>query len=305
MARVCQDWYPKGTFPYQKGDGFYMNETLKQQIDYFVQNIESDWDFSIVISGKGAVRVGKSYLAFQVGAYWSWSLWQKGYKVPWNVEDNVVFNGKKLIEKGNKLGTKNPHSCIVFDEAGADLEGAKAMKQTTQAVKDYLRECGQYNMLTILVLPEFFDLPKGIAINRTNILLDAYSTADNEGFFRRGLFRFFSKPQKKKLYLFGKRNLDYDASKPDFHGDFPKFLTLGEENYRNAKQQALQKRDDNSVDKKLLQRNISWYLLHHEAKMTMTEIGRRTTQMGAYTTKPIISEALKGLDLEGTGEEDS
>jgi hypothetical protein len=83
------------------------------------------------------------------------------------------------------------------------------MKQTTQAVRDYLRECGQYNMLNILVLPEFFDLPKGIALSRSIAMINVYWLPDKDGNFQRGFFKFYNKPDKKKLYLLGKKDLDY------------------------------------------------------------------------------------------------
>ena len=97
------------------------------------------------------------------------------------------------------------------------------MSQLTQDVLDYYRECGQYNMLNILVLPEYFDLPKGIAMTRSICLIDVYYITDQDAIFRRGFFNFFSKRAKKKLYLKGKRELDYKAAKYDFNGKFPDF----------------------------------------------------------------------------------
>lgn len=303
MPKVCQKEFPAGSFRYQKDDGFHMHDLLKLQLDYFIKNVTDDWDFTVVVSGKGGVRVGKSVLAQQIAMYWTSELRKKGYNLPFSVEENIVFDGQKLIERGNDLGQRHPYSALIFDEAGADLEGAKAMKNTTRAVKDYLRECGQYNMLTILVIPEYFDLPKGIAINRAACLIDVYSTSDDEGNFRRGLFRFFNKPRKKQLYLQGKRNLDYDASTPNFHGTFPKFIPINEDKYKKEKKEALKKREDNTQDKKVIQRNVAWHLLVNEAGMSRTEIARRTTNMGAYTPNQTISEALKGINFFEEGSE--
>ena len=74
MARVCIDNFPLGSFPYQKEPGFYMDNLLKSQIDVLLKNIKNDWDFTILITGSGEVRVGKSVLAMQIGAYWTYQM---------------------------------------------------------------------------------------------------------------------------------------------------------------------------------------------------------------------------------------
>lgn len=305
MVRVCEDLFKKG---YQNTlkDGFRIHDMLKQQIDYYLKNVTRDWDFTIVICGEGEVRVGKSFLAAQLGQYWTSEIKRLyGIDVPFNLKQNYVFDGKDLIKKGNNLGAKHKYSVLVFDEAGADLEGTKSMLATTRAVKDYLRECGQYNMLTILVLPEFFDLPKGIALSRSDCMINVYYIADDEGIFNRGYFKFYNRPAKKMLYLTGKKTLNYNAWKQNFYGDFPNFFPLDLEGYKDSKQKALKKRESTTVDKRMLQRNVAWYILHKEFDMSMTDIARRTTNMGAYTIQQTITEALKGvLMAEDSGELD-
>jgi len=299
VIRVCTKEFPIG-FNNNKKDGFAMNDLLKQQLDYYIKNALKDWDFTIIICGEGEVRVGKSVLALQIGAYWTQQMAELyKLKIPFNLKDNVIFEGRKLIEKGNMLGTKFPHSCLIFDEAGADLEGTKSMLSTTRAVKDFLRECGQYNFLNILVLPEFFDLPKGVALSRANCLLNVYYVHDEEGNFIRGYFKFYSRPAKKQLYMRGKRMLDYNSARYDFTGEFNKFYPVPEQEYRTLKIKALKKREAVTFDKKLLQRNISWYLLTKEFGMTQIELAKRLTGMGAYTFQQTIAEALKGLRLGG------
>ncbi len=310
MATVCVDEYSIDYFNKQlekhnrtskklrtrRNPGFYLHDNLKRQIDYYIKNINQDWDFTILICGEGEVRVGKSFLACQIGAYWTSEVNRLlEADIPFNLEENYVFDGRKLIEKGNKLGIAHPYSVLIFDEAGADLEGTKAMLATTREVKDYLRECGQYNMLTILVLPEFFDLPKGIAISRATCLINVYYFADEEGYFQRGFFKYYNRPSKKKLYLKGKKNLDYEAAKYNFYGNFDRVFPLDLEKYKEIKRKALRKRGSTTMDKKLLQRNIAWYLLVSEFGVNMTELARRTTNMGAYTINQTISEALKGF----------
>jgi hypothetical protein len=240
---VCGDWFPVGSFS-DKFAGFPMNRLLKRQMDYLIKNVVDDWDFTLLICGEGEVRIGKSTLAQQISTYWTWSMLHlHKKKLPHSVKENMVFTGQDLIVRGNKLGRNNPYSTLIFDEAGADLEGSKTMKQTTQAVRDYLRECGQYNMLNILVLPEFFDLPKGVALSRSIAMINVYWLPDENGKFERGFFKFYNKPDKKKLYLFGKKDLDYNAQQETFYGQFPRFYTYDEKEYKIAKLEALKNRE--------------------------------------------------------------
>ena len=242
--KVCQRWFPMGSYKGQKSPGFYMNDNLKQTLDLWIKNVKNDWDFVIIISGQGAVRVGKSSIAQQIAAYWTYAI-EEAYGIvnDFSTKDNIVFHGAELIKKGNKLGSKQKYACLIFDEAGADLEGVKAMTKSTQNVRDYLREAGQYNQLIILCLPEFFDLPKGIATNRSNCLIDCYVTVDENDMWERGKFNFYSAPSKKKLYKWGKKDADYSATKCDFYGDWDKVDVIDMDEYKEMKIVALKSRE--------------------------------------------------------------
>lgn len=229
-------------------DGIYMDESLKEEIEYYAKNIIYDWDFVIIISGSGMVRVGKSLLALQIAKYWGY-LMKKFHNidVPFDCKNNIVFTGGDLIKKGNFLGDKFKYSPLIFDEAGADLEASKVMRNTTKAVKDFLRECGQYNLLTILVIPEFFDLPKAIAINRSHILINVKLHINQEKeTLERGDYGFYSMRRKKRLYINGKKYLDYSVERPIFQGRFFNQYPIDEKEYRNLKKEALKNREKKS-----------------------------------------------------------
>jgi len=311
MVQVCCEQFPKGTRPYQKKDGFFMYEFLKIQLDILLKNIKDDWEFTILITGGGEVRLGKSMIAMQIAAYWTEQIKKLyGIIVPFNVKQNFCFEGRELISKGNFLGKNHPYSCLLYDEAGSDLEGRKVVFTTTKAVLDFYRECGQYNQLNIIVLPEFFDLPKGIALSRSIFLINVYYTADEEGKFERGYYDFYSRRNKKKLYIKGKKNLDYHAAPYNFHGRFSKFYPVDEQEYRKAKQEALAKRDVGGRRAKWqLQRDASWYLLAHEGltcvdcnkqiKIKQNELARMMHELtGFYTTKQNVQQAIAHYNME-------
>lgn len=261
--RVCEDWFPKGCRPYQKLDGFEMDDNLARQIEIAVKNVTNDWDFTILITGGGEVRVGKSVLALQIAIYWTW-LMEKihNIKVPFNTKDNIVFEWDKLIEQGNKLGSKHHYCALQYDEAGETMEGTKSQSAELKQVRDYLRECGQYNFLTILVMPEFFDLPKGIAITRSTFLIDVSYGATDEGLFQRGYYKFYSRKNKKKLYLYGKKELNYNAAPYNFDGEFKNFYPVDEKDYRETKKKALETREYKKMDTKQMILNSILYILN-------------------------------------------
>lgn len=323
MAKVCEDWFPMGSYKGQKSPGFYMHNTLKSNLDALIKNVRKDWDFVILISAGGMVRIGKSVLGLQIQIYWAYQLW-KLYKiaVPFNIQESIVYNGLDLIEHGNKLGKKYKYAPLDFDEAGADLEGVKVMKKSTQAVKDFLRECGQYNMLSVLVIPEFFDLPKSIAMSRSDFLLDCFVDVNDKDEFERGFFNFYSRPNKKWLYMKGKKELNYSAHQSDFTGDFDNvypreiFVIDGvptpvgscedfETKYRKAKQVALGSRSEKNSKEV---RTEAWlegaikYL--HEEGLTYHEIAEeinsRVRIKTTYRTIARICSGERGESYEET-----
>lgn len=273
MARVCEEWFPKGSRPHQAKDGFYMDNNLKNQLDLLIKNVTRDWDFTIIITGGGEVRVGKSMLELQIMAYWAYQMEKvHGIKVPFSIKENLVFNWDKLIEQGHKLAEITKYCPLGYDEAGETMEGTKTYSKELKAVRDYLRECGQYNFLNILVMPEFFDLPKGIALTRSIFLIDVYYTANAEGIFQRGYFRFYSRRQKKKLYLKGKKELDYYAATYNFDGMFHKFWTIDVEEYKKLKLEALRNRASNVKDVVREVRDVLMFILKVKYNLKNREI---------------------------------
>jgi len=280
MARICEDWFPKGSRPNQKKDGFYMDDNLKRQIEIMAKNITHDWDFTIIITGGGEVRVGKSLLEMQIMAYWSWLIEKlHGIKVPFSIKENIVFNWHKLIDQGHKLAQKTKYCALGYDEAGETMEGTKTQSKELRAVRDYLRECGQYNFLNILVMPEFFDLPKGIAITRSIFLIDVYYITDQTGIFKRGFFKFYSRKNKKQLYIKGKKDLNYNAHVYNFDGRFYNFYPVDEKEYREEKIEALKNRATGNVDKVHEIRNGLLYILNKKVGWTQQQISNEIKRL--------------------------
>lgn len=228
---------------------YWMDNYLKTNLDTIDYNLTKDWDFVIPISGSGMVRVGKSVLAQQVGYYIAWKR-----QTPFTV-DNIVFSGEELMKIASKL-PKN--SVIIYDEARGELDSKKTMESVTKSLLDFFAECGMYNHCIILVLPNFFELPKSIAIYRTDILLNVLKLTEEKTLpngtvvieYKRGFYEFFNRQSKKKLYIEGKKRYDdYTAAKRSFYGEFRNFDIIDRDAYEQKKLNFL-KRDRVKKNKK-------------------------------------------------------
>lgn len=277
---------------------FYMDGYLKANLDIAIRNIHKDLDFVIPISGGGDVRIGKSVLAQQIGYYINYEV-NKRYKInnKFDIENNYCFDGSDLINKGLSLKDK-PYSVLIYDEAGYDLQSSKTLHRLTQKLLDFFRECGQLNLFIILVLPDFFDLPIGIATNRSIFLLDVYF----EGEFDRGQFKFFDKKLKKKLYIYYRRERNYLAVHPNFRGKFTNFYCLNEDDYRNTKKKALiekdKKKEEDNENFWSQQRNIAWFILNKELEWNYDMIVNNYFKYGYVISYDQVRMAIKRIEKE-------
>jgi len=252
--RVCAKDFQKGAYSGQRQDGFPMHPALKQQADIHGDNIINDMDMIALVTGSGRVRIGKSVISNQIGYYHYWRM-KHIYKKPvhFSLERNYAFSGEEFVEKAHWLNKhKYNYSPLIYDEAGADIESIKVLTKRTRAIMDYFRECGQYNLFNILVLPEFFKLPDWIAINRSDFLVNCYTskakTINPEGNksyqVKRGYYQFFSGRRKKKLYMLGKKNFNnYASVKGNFSGKWSNCFCLDWNKYNDMKKIALVSRD--------------------------------------------------------------
>lgn len=285
MAMVCKEEFPET-------GGFSMDRYLQENLDILADSIVEDFDFIILVTGRGMTRAGKSRLASQVGSYLTSRVKAMHKKEVSFTCANYSFRGDHLIKNGKSTGK---YHSLVYDEAGSDLQAKKVMHSTTQALLDYIRECGQLNQFLICVLPDYFDLPKSIALTRSVCLIDV----DFKEKFIRGKYRFYGRRSKKLLYLKGKKYLDYDSHPPDFFGTFPDFLCVDEKEYNKMKVDALMGREQQVKDKvsdkyKRLSRHrrllINWIWKEHGH--TQVEIGERLGITGGEVSTILHEEDL-------------
>lgn len=231
MVKVCAEQFPMGSFTVQRSAGYYMHEIFKDNLDILVRAIAKDMMFTILISGDGWVRVGKSVLAMQTGYYLTEEVNKlHGTKNKFTM-NNIVFNSSNLIDRAFKLPK---YSVIVLDE-GDDLTEAHWTSLSKNLAR-FFRKCGQLNLFIILLIPDFFELSRPYAVTRTVCLINVYF----HGEFERGNFQFFGFNSKRLLYKKGKRYGDYKAQPQDFFGSFTNCYPLDEQVYRKKKFEDLQ-----------------------------------------------------------------
>jgi len=231
MVKVCETQFPIGSSTVQRSAGFYINNIFKDNLDILARAIAKDMMFTLLISGDGWVRVGKSVLGMQIGTYLTHEV-NKLHKVN-NVFSlkNIVFTSSNLIDRAFELPK---YSVIILDE-GDDLTEAHWTSLSKNLAR-FFRKCGQLNLFIILLIPDFFELPRPYAVTRTVCLINVYF----EGEFERGQFQFHGFNSKRLLYKKGKKYGDYKAQRPEFVGNFTNFYTIDEQAYRKKKFEDLQ-----------------------------------------------------------------
>ena len=213
---------------------FQLHTYLKENLDLIIKHNLNDWDFKMLYSGDGMTRTGKSTKACQDACYCDPTF------AP-NWQERVIFDGKKLKETAYKIG-KN--KALVYDEAREGLDSKKQMERYTKNLLDFFSQCGNLNQMIFIVLPEYFELPKTVAITQSIYLINCYARKG----FDRGYFDFFNRIDKKYLYIKGTKYLDYKGQRPTFKGTFTNWLPFDRKEYEALKNKALQEKTQKQIE---------------------------------------------------------
>lgn len=197
-------------------DGMYIDGYLKKNLDMARDVIKNDWDMLFVYDGyEGS---GKSVKCMQDAFYCDPSL----------TLERVTFNPQDFKEA--IIGAKQ-YQAVVLDEAYGGLSSRGAMSWVNQMIVQMLTVIRAKNLFVFIVLPSFFDLDKYVALWRSRALIHVYA----EGGYKRGYFKFYNASSKKRMYVYGKKEYNYNAARPDFIGHFTNYYPLDEAAYRDKK----------------------------------------------------------------------
>jgi len=223
--KYLEDKYPKGTFPYQKTAGKYVNSELYANFEIMAKNISRDMTFLIFIySSTLEVGTGKSVFASQLGELWTHLVNNiHGLHVPFDVK-NCVFKPEDLIKRSFEVPR---YSYVWLDE----WEETHYWSKLGMTLRTFFRKCRQLNLMIVCIIPNFFQLPISYAVSRSVAAIDV--RFENE--FERGFFYFYNFAKKKELYIKGKKTQNYFASQPNFQGRFTDGYAVNEKEYRALK----------------------------------------------------------------------
>jgi len=229
--KIFTDKYPYGTIKGQKTDGLYVNELQHENLKELASAIVRDNSFLILVSSQAlSVRTGKSTFTQILAEDWNFIM-REEHKVNLDFDmRNIAFNAEEFEKKAFALHERGQKYGVVILDESDDLTG-HSLSQEVKKIKRFLRKAGQLNLLMIMILPDFFEFPKSVAVNRSVALI----TVDYGEHFERGHFKFYDFRKKKKLYIKGKAFNDYDVSECTFKGQFTGQYLVNEEEYRKEK----------------------------------------------------------------------
>ena len=177
-------------------DGYY-KQVLDDQHVFRLKN------FDVVAMITGEEGSGKTTLAFQSALYMDHHF----------NNDHIVFNAQQFEEVIERLPKG---SAIVWDEA--DDVGSNWASEMMVALKKTFKRIRKKNLIIFLVTPTFHDLNKYFAIHRTRFLINVYTD-----FVTRGFFKLYNRDAKRKLYIYGKKEMNMSAAKSTFFGRFTNY----------------------------------------------------------------------------------
>lgn len=278
--------------------GFNMDGYLAENLQPVPAFLQKDFDCVGIVSGRGKVRTGKSTIAAQVGYYCAWLIAGGVQDLSRDEETGKFIHKNRIIKKPTRplnftlknlafapedlmrLGRTLPkNSVIIYDEGRTGLDAKTTMTSLNRMLEDFFQECGQYNHVILIVLPDFFKLHADYAVSRSYFLIDVLL----DGSFNRGYFNFYNERQKDFLYNHGKKKLGniarYTAGYPSFSGKFSGWFPFEKKKYDTLKKIALKKKELSARRTKIKeQRDALMSLYKEETEYTLKDIAEKMSE---------------------------
>ncbi len=244
MVKVKLDLQKNEWIVLPKGsrDGMYIDGFVyKTLTDAKAIMEKKDLDLPIAITGYPGS--GKSTFGLQAASF---------LDPTFNV-DRMCVDTLEFIDAIKKA---KPLQAVVLDESFEGLGSTQIRRELGRALANLLNVVRQKRLYIFVILPNFFDLSKTVAIFRTRWLFHCYS----ESFGDIGKFTAFDRITKQKLYIMGKRFEDYNCVRADFYGVFSPYIPprFDYQKYLNKKEQQLKNINKNvdTTTQGIKQRNL-------------------------------------------------
>jgi len=273
---------PKGS---KEVGSIYMDGILHSSFKN-AKEVMSKKNLDLVIVVTGYPGSGKSKLVGQMAAFCD----------PSFTEDRMYQSSQEFID-GIEQETEVLKS-HVLDEAWEGLSSTQVRKEVGKLFMNLLNTIRQKRLFIFLVLPDFFDLSKNIAIFRSRWLIHCYS----ESFGEVGRFVMFDRATKKQLYLRGKQYENYSAVKADFRGvfrtaDSPRFNWENYENVIKPRAMELSFRKDDAEKESVAQRNKLLVILKIKHKYKLLDLSEMMEMNYNYMCE-LVKATRRNMDPE-------
>lgn len=229
-------------------ESFSMAKTIMQK---------KDVDLPILVTGYPGT--GKSTLIMQIATFLD----------PTFNETRMCQTVEDFIEQ---IKNSTKRQAIVLDESYAGLNASEVRREVGRAFLNLLNIVRQKNLYIFIILPNFFDMAKQVAVFRTRWLIHCY----DKGFGDIGYFCLFDRNTKHNLYIKGKKFEDYNCVKADFFGRFSAFIPtqINYDKYLSMKLEGLNKVGEvrKSINKFELQRDKLILYMHKILNVPRKEI---------------------------------
>lgn len=269
--------------PHSDTNSVYADGFLYENLKIFAERLIHNFDSWINICGDEGD--GKSLLAKQIAAIVGHILSSYGHKS----KNHTTFTHTQF--KAAVLGA-NKFDVVVYDEAISGLSARRAMSLINTALISMAAQCRKKNLFVIICLPSFHDLDKNIAIHRTRALLNVYTDK-----FSRGYFSYYTKDQKRRLYVDGKKYYDMTCVRPEFRGRYTHWSFEDEATYEQRKDQAAleQSAEEKATHRWMVQRNAAFYLLEQQG-LTHAAIAEKVSSItGINLARNSVSDSIRAL----------
>jgi len=235
-----------------------MNDIFKENLNRIKGRLhKKDRDYLMIIDGEEGS--GKSVLALQVCTFMD----------PTFNLSRVCFTAEDFKKQ---IINAPQNSAVLHDEGAQGLNVRSSLSKLNKMLVGLIQQMRQKNLFVVVVIPTIFYLDRYIAYWRASSLLHIHLGKDDYH-----QFYAFNTAMKKKLLLYGKKEMDYATTihknKLSINNYYFSncYANIDEEEYRAKKFKAFQDFDlefDTEESKAMNQRNqMIYYILNQEYKL--------------------------------------
>ncbi len=199
--------------------------------------------------------------------------------------DQIAWQPKQF---GRLIDESPPGYSVLYDEGITGLDTQRTMSEVNHILRVKSTMCRKKRLFVAICIPSLFDIQKGIAIRRSFGMVKIYT---NETI--RGLFTYYNRTNKRKLYIKGKQFEDMEAQRGGPPSRFLRWSFIDEKEYELRKEKAHQDiyQETDKFNKYKEQRNVVIYILHKKS-MTNRRISERMKEL---TSQPLSMDAIQDI----------